>query len=489
MSLSSELDSYKADLFANGFDPIDAGLLDDSFEQQRRFVEDTSRFKLALCSRRAAKSYAAALMAYRTAFLFPKCRVIVLGQTLQAVRDVFMKDILDVIEGRMDFEVRKVNSEYRFPNGSVIQLMGADAAESSNRRRLGIKARLIILDEVQSWENVDLRDLVSRVLRPMLTDQLGQLVMCGTPGVGRPYFFHAAHRTDECNDGIGTGWSVHSWTQFDNPHVAAQAREDLEQITAANPDFLQSAKYKRDYLGVWADEADDQCLRASPVNFQHDSLPSAGIDCFILGVDLGFSPDPTAFCLVGWKRHEPTLYVVSAWTELGIDHVTVAERIDEVATERAGLRIVIDQGSDKQGVETMRRRYSKHHLEPADKSVKVANQLKMLRTDLDRGLVQLLPDTRDRLSDEWARYVWDPRAKAEGKLQPKSGVPDHMTDAFRYAWFIARNYSERPKREPADAGLSDYVKSLLKKQKRSLAKQAAGEDFITDAWDVSDSHT
>jgi hypothetical protein len=81
----------------------------------------------------------------------------------------------------------------------------------------------------------------------------------GTPGdfIGpkenRQLFFAVTHDPktwpDEKREG---GWSLHTWTTFDNPHMAEKWRARVEKIKLERPSFIDSPEYARMYEGRWA---------------------------------------------------------------------------------------------------------------------------------------------------------------------------------------------------------------------------------------------
>jgi len=64
----------------------------------------------------------------------------------------------------------------RFPNGSVIYLVGADSNEDERQKLLAQKFVLVVIDEAQAF-TIDLRQLVYGVLKPAVADYRGTIAL------------------------------------------------------------------------------------------------------------------------------------------------------------------------------------------------------------------------------------------------------------------------------------------------------------------------
>jgi len=112
-----------------------------SFPQQRAFVEDESPFICVFCTRRAAKSYSAALKAIRTAQRFKRCSVAIIGLTHATVKNTFWLSIIkDIAERyRVSLRFNESNLVATLNNGSQIHLVGMDASDAQKKKLLGQK--------------------------------------------------------------------------------------------------------------------------------------------------------------------------------------------------------------------------------------------------------------------------------------------------------------------------------------------------------------
>src|SRR5437016_2338313 len=106
-----------------------------------------------------------------------------IGLTRESAKRIMWKDVLKAINRRHKLGIRFNESELsaKFPNGSVIYLVGADSNEDERQKLLGQKFVLVVIDEAQAF-GIDLRKLVYGVLKPAVADYRGTIVLTGTPG-------------------------------------------------------------------------------------------------------------------------------------------------------------------------------------------------------------------------------------------------------------------------------------------------------------------
>src|SRR5271165_6835805 len=82
-----------------------------AFPEQRKFIDDPSKLKALHCTRRAAKSYTAALYMVETCLRYPNSNCLFIGLTRQSALDIIDKDILQVInrKHKLGIELNKAS--------------------------------------------------------------------------------------------------------------------------------------------------------------------------------------------------------------------------------------------------------------------------------------------------------------------------------------------------------------------------------------------
>lgn len=402
-------------------------MFEGCFPEQRAFVEDDSHFLVLCCSRRASKSYSDALLAVLTACLKPRSNILIMAKTMEAVRDIFIRDIFEVIFAKLKCGVHKRGSpalQYEFPNKSIIQFKGIDSCAGADTKLKGRKLDLVIIDEVQDIANVDLEQVIHRTILPMLVDRRGKLVISGTPGMVKGYFYKICHGQDTS----GIPWKLMKWTLWQNPYVAKEQARLLEMFKKGNPDYEKTTNYRREFLGEWVLDDSQRVYVYGPQNLDVNELPSRGLEpTYALGVDMGFN-DADAYAVVCWFQDDPTLYFVESFQETRKDIFDQANTV-QLYREKYDIPYIVIDGMNKKAVETYRKRFNLELLEGAEQHGKNTH-IDLLNADLSHGSVKVLPKARNILP-EWDDLVWD---KREDKRVEDGRLPNHRSDAFLYAY-------------------------------------------------------
>lgn len=455
------------------------------FPKQLEFVTDHSRYKSLLCARRSAKTFSAALVAVITAWKYPKCLVRIIGTKDTAVRDVWTRDVLDVIFEWLPFlPVKKCLSpmEYRLGNGSRIQLVGGGVGENTSRRGKGVKCKLIIIDEAQDFE-ISVKELVDRTCGPMLLDQRGSLIVCGTPGMARTYF-HAISHGEHADAADGIDWKTFHWTALDNPHMEEQVREEIAAKLKVDPDYLSRPTYLREYCGLWVLDGDQRIFSISENQNFINELPdwtelAAWKRITVLSLDFGHR-DSSAFVVVTYTHHDRHLYVLHTEATPGLATSQIMDRAKELYKE-FNCDFVIADDSKWNTVE-YNSRYGMN-IRPLQKPPSVTPSQLMMNSDLTDGVIKLLPEPFDDMKREWDNLVWDQRLreKSGGELREKAGLENHRSDALRYAWNVCRNHNaaaEEPKKTSAQIA-EEQMWDEAGEQSRVLNKLSSWRSTMT----------
>lgn len=376
----------------------------------------------------------------------PGASHLVIGLTRESIKRIYWKDVLTVINdtARLGYTFNRSELSMRAPNGAVCYFVGVDSSEDEKRKILGQKFKKVWCDEAGEYR-IDLRELVYQTLKPAVSDYRGSIGLTGTPDdflgpIDEPYLFYAVTRDDY--DPVGNkkdgGWSPHRWSAFDNPHQAEIHGEQLAEIERDRPEFKDTTKYLTHYLGKWPSVSDRLVYKFDDAKNCVDAAPVC--TSFLIACDLGFN-DATSFVVLGWREHDPNLYVLTATKQTELDFDQVAEQLTTLRATYSGARIVID-GANKQGVEHMRRRYQLP-LESAEKAAKY-DYVRMMNTDLQMGRIRVVRDECVDLTTEWRSLEWDKRRPRE----EDPSRPNHCADAALYGWRLARHYLAEPAKSP-----------------------------------------
>jgi len=414
----------------------------DVFWQQRDFITHPAKLKALFCTRRSAKSFTAGLYLVHEALENPGCNVLFVGLTRQSAKNIVWKDILRVLDKLhgLNAKPNQADLTMTMPSGSLIAVTGIDADQSEMLKLLGRKWRLVCIDEASMY-TVDMRNFVYGILGPAMVDpnaggDRGTIAMFGTASDFPRGLFY------DVTTGAEPGWELFKWTAHDNPHVAKQWQENLEDIRKNRPLYMETSQFRQWFLNEWVVDENKLCYRFNPSRNLVRQLPhlSTAGWTFVLGIDTGWEDD-NAFVLTGFHANDPHCYVVKTHSEKKMTFDQVAAKTQEFLDDREYpiAKVFID-GANKQGVESMRQRYG-IAFEYAEKQDK-ATFIELCNADLVQAKILFVDndDTKD-LRDEMLALVWvtdGDTIKLPKKEHP--ALPNHRCDAFLYAWRNGYHY-------------------------------------------------
>ena len=423
-----------------------ADMLACCLPQQKSAIADASRFKAFFCPRRSGKSFSIGVYLLLTALMYPGSSSLYLGLTKASATNTMNKDVLRVLVDRFGLraEWKEVHSRWELPNGSYIYMRGADANRYEIQKVVGQKYRLAVLDEASKYR-YDVEWMVYGALVPAMGDDLGTVVMAGTPSNITGGLFHKA------TIGETPGWSVQRWTWRDNSFRLAniQAQHD-ELLVMRGPEYVHTPLYRQEWLGEWVIDSSALVYRFREDLNTIDALPAPAHEyTYLLGVDLGFT-DPSALVVAAQHPNDPVLYIPYASKHAGLTITALAEQIKALwycpsmgARGPYPFAAMVADASALQAVEEMRQH---HHLplEAAEKPGK-RGVIEVMNSDLQTARIKLLPAAMG-IAEEWAALIWDERKLAQPSpvWAEAPRMENHLADACLYAWRKARAYDALP---------------------------------------------
>lgn len=436
-------------------------VLENAFDQQKEFIKDKSKQKALFCTRRSAKSFTAGLYLVCEALANPGANCLFIGLTRASAKAIIWKDILTIIDQKYNLQASFNQTELTmtFPNGSVISVTGVDVDEKEMNKLLGRKYRLVCIDEASMY-TVDVRNLVYGVLGPAMVDpnddgESGTICLMGTASDFPRGLFY------DITVGSESGWKLFQWTAHDNPYVAKKWQEALDKIKLERPQYMETPQYKQWFLNQWVIDEEKLVYRFDMSRNLCNITPHLPYDgwTYVLGVDTGWEDD-SAFVLTAYHINNPYLYIIKCFhkKKMTFDDVTI--KIQEFMSDpdHPPHKIIID-GANKQGVESMRQR-SSIPFEYADKQDK-STFIELCNNDLIQGSIKILDhqDNRD-LWQEMASLVWvtdGDKIKYPKKEHP--ALPNHLCDAFLYAWRCGWHYASIPAEKKIVMGSKEWYQS------------------------------
>lgn len=454
-------------------------LLDKNFKKQTQFIQDEARLKAMFCTRRAAKSYTGGLELMKGMEDFPGKNFLYLGLTRSSAKGIIWKDVFKDIDRKhsLGMEFNKTDLTMTHKNESVTYISGIDADEDEMEKLLGKKYKKIFLDEASLY-SVNLRKLIYGILGPAVIDDDGTIIMGGTSGdLTQGLFFDVTRGTEP-------GWKLHQWSAHDNPYIADKWQAELDKIERDRPAFKETPLFKQWYLNQWVIDENKLVYRFNSDRNKYQTLPryKFGEWNYVLGVDLGYDPDPSAFVVCAFHENDGCLYLLECFKKTEMDVTDVANKIKEYQARYSINTVVID-GSNKQAVEEMQRRHG-IALRAADKTGK-SDFIQIMNAEMIQSKIKV-SDACKPLIDEWTTLIWTMVGDTIAiPRKENANCSNHITDAALYAWRFCYQFLSEPAKPQVDLrDPAQYISHTQKLMEERLQAQIDHEQAADNNSDI-----
>lgn len=431
----------------------------DGHIKQLKLMEDRARYILALCSRRAGKTYAMATILIATARDNPGSNSVYIALTRGQAKRIMWTEIWKPLCDKwgVDCKHNEADLATTFANGSHVYFSGTDDVEHI-KTQLGSKLTLAIIDECQSQKDSVLEPLVKVILPPALSDVGGRLILAGTIPESPAGFFWRSW--------ISGRWSMHNWSRFDNPHLLDQQQmlADFLALTGLDSDdplvlrdwygqlvFDPTAlafRYvvERNGFPIGSEEVDPEgkwIVRIAPADI------IASCTEFSVGGDPG-TRDRSVLEVNGWSTKHKNIFQVyewatkrnamTAWSGFG-------PRLDQIQRMFAPSRHFVDFSGSQMTLDNFRTDFGVYVLHAA-KKVDRKGQVDRVNDLLQTGRAHAMIGSD--LEGDWLKTQWDKNKREKGLFDWSSHNHPDAADADRYSkqgYFDAFIPPEPPKPE------------------------------------------
>lgn len=468
---------------------VDA-ILAELFDRQQDFHNDTSRFKAALCTRRAGKTSMWARTCTVVAVTNPRVLIRIWGITRLRAKQLLW-DEFRYIFARHGISTSQNETELtiKFANGSEIRLVGADKDKEVQKKR-GDKTKMEVVLEAQLYGPI-LKSMVEDVIEPCLFDLNGILCLEGTPGlICAGYWFDVSGRDDISTrwqsiggkEGVGANWSCHRWGVLDNPHLRGQngtadARVELEALKKRRRWNNSSPTYVREWLAQWVNDwsalyyAFDERRNTFSLS---EVKPWGPGWVHVLGWDLG-ARDDMALVVWGFHPSRPELYEAFSWKKPGAlseEVIGVVRGLEEKGVDGVRFNIVRrfadTGGGGKMYVDDVASRTGMS-FEAAKKTEKFQHVM-LMNDDYRSGFIKL--QVGSPLQEEVAALPkdpdWPPPEKPEAPPREDPRFPNHCCDAGLYSWRGGWHYLHETEVAPPAPGTEEWMKAEARRMEQAL---------------------
>lgn len=472
-----------------------AGLRSELFDKQLEFIDDPSRNKAALCTRRAGKTSMWSRYCIGEALSKPGALIRIWGISRIRVKQLLWNEFKQVAaRHRIPVTLHETELTMRFSNGAEIRFVGADKSSEAEKKR-GDKTWIEVILEAQLFGPF-LRTLVEEVVEPCTIDLRGRICMEGTPGVVcSGYWYEVTGRNDidskwtsvGNHEGMGAGWNVHRWSVLDNPHMS-HAREELEALKKRRRWTNTTPVFMREWQGKWTNDTDELFYRYDE---ERNGYTLAELQPWgpgwqhVLGWDLG-SRDDMALVVWGYHPDHENLYEAFSWKAPGALSQDIVAQI--TALEKRGFNIikkVADTGGGgRMFVEEVMARYSML-FEPAKKTEKYEH-VRLMNDDFITAHIKV--QRGSPLEDELKTLPKDPDVESTDTPKEDPRFANHCCDASLYSWRFARHFLHQDEKPKARYGTPEHTQEVEDRYVEKLKRQSYDNEHGTGLqwWDTAD---
>jgi hypothetical protein len=210
-------------------------------------------------------------------------------------------------------------------------------------------------------------------------------------------------------------------------------------------------------------------IQAPPTPYHPDSWHT------VMGIDFGFN-DQTAFSIIGWRKDNPTAYVLETFGQSGLSVSGIANHLTRFKEKYNPRRIVGDPaGASKIIIEEFSDKYH-IFINPAQKTNK-AHYIEILNDALINSELLLHPTTTDELQKEMKSVVWNDERTTE-----MEGMKCDHLDATLYAFRESLEYLEKVPRPVVidDAYREKQFYDQIIRADKEAREALKGDSFFDD---------
>lgn len=407
--------------------------LKGDFPEQDAFINDSSRYIDAQCSRRAGKTTGLAIRFFKTMERHPKTGCIYLGLTLESAREILWPVLIE-LNDKYSLGCTFVESKLtmKHPNGATLKLFGADMKNFIKRLK-GRKYPGVGIDEAQDF-GVHLQSLVDDVLTPSIADYPdGWLALTGTPGpVPQGYYFDVTQNRKY-------GYSHHEWTILNNPHMP-DPHGFIADICAKREWLPDNPTLLREYRNKWVLDQKSLWIQYDAKINHYTELPKDYKWNYIMGVDIGFK-DADAIAILAWSEQCRETYLVEELITSKQGLTELVEQMEAMNKKYDISKVVMDEGGlGKKLAEEVRRRHG-INVHPADKARKQEN-VELLNDQLRLGKFKAKSLSRFAQDSYIIQIDWE--ASTPNRIVIKKKPHSDIIDAVLYAFKESYSFTHVP---------------------------------------------
>jgi PBSX family phage terminase large subunit len=389
---------------------------------QTKVLDDTHRFKVINCGRRAGKSFLVAIKLLDFASNNPKSIVWYISPNYKQSKSIMWTMLRDIIPQYGISKTNETELKIELKNGSQILLKGAEDPDSLR----GVRIDFCVFDEVafiDKWEEV------WKVVRPTLIDSKASCWFISTPNGlnhfkemyenvakdGKPVFAPSDH-------------VAFHFTSYDNPYLDKSELENAKSTT--NED-----SFAQEYMGEFR-----KMVGLIYKEFDRDKhmveIPALDYNyTFTRTLDFGFG-HKSALIYFAINADGTAIYGYDGLYKEGLTENQIAEVVKVKDAGKVITNPVADSSQPMSIAQLQELGVSFNSVEKGPDSVKngITKVAEMLRVRADTGKPTLMFNKDlNWIADEFERYRWMENKSAGSAIKEvPNKVNDDAMDTIRY---------------------------------------------------------
>tara|TARA_R110001632_G_scaffold194211_1_gene315198 strand:+ start:616 stop:1785 length:1170 start_codon:yes stop_codon:yes gene_type:complete len=359
---------------------------------------------------RSGKTYAILQWLIVKCITNPNLEVSVVRKTVPSIKRTVLKDFKEILQSMQLWITDSLNNAdrvYTFSNGAKVQFINTDDPDKLR----GIKSDILFMDEAS--------EIIQEAYFQLSIRTAGKIILAYNPTIS-PY--HWLRKMEECERYVTT--------YKDNPFIPDEMVKGIEKLQETNE------KYWKIYgLGEFAQN--DKAI------FQFNVVPiiPKGVDLIGIGMDFGYSNDPTA--AVGIYKIGNVLYLKELLYQT---HMTTNEIISFLKDLNLGKLEVWGDSAEPRLIEEIYR--SGINI----KGVKKGPDSISFGVSLMQNFKLNVNEASQNLINEMYSYQWLEDKNGIVTNKPEGGL-DHAIDAARYCIMSKLHSGARNKKRLLISGL------------------------------------
>lgn len=458
--------------------------------QQKALITHQSRFRCTRAGRRAGKSVALGYWLCGGWETRPGQHSLFVARTRGHARDILWDTLKDLNEQwHWGASTNEQRLEMTFPNGYTVRLRGCENVKQAEKMR-GTFYWRVAIDECHLYPDHLLRHLWVKVIRPLLSDLLGECIFSGTPGYDLDglWFTKSLDPEEFPEEAKKSGydqWPTFCWDMRQNPYLPDPEGE-MAAVLAENCWAPDNPDFQREWLGKWVRNAAEKCydvFDALQNTYLEEDLdaprlwsPGAPGLRTVIGVDVGWE-DGCGFAVAQKRFDSPTIRIPEAHRECEMDDIAIAHFIKGLMRKYKTRWVYMDSKGNKNTCMSMRSLGV-----PAEPAVggEKRPHIEYIRSLLKAGTLQAHAQDASELIDEWKFLPWGFKRSRDvdgneylHKAGHKEGFVDETADAaINSIIMFTQKYVERLEEAAPAPGTPEYTAHVERQERESVRSKA-----------------